>query len=1035
MKKIILFLMVSLIPLISFAQNDGINKPFRWVGNGVWINKPPPTYQPTKGVFHVDTVANKFYIHKGSGLYDELTVSAVGPWTDSAPNPWIYRNGSVSITNDDPFSFLFDLLVDDVNVDSNTDVVFKNGVSANASTLSIQSQGVSAISLNSFGSTAPGTTLGGGNAGTSKIDGGTTMNVVATQSLNFGVPSGGLSPELIVKNDSVRVNGVLQDFQGDMGLLDQVLGNTNGRIDWVDPLVASTINLATDNLTQDLESRTYDVSNNSLSFNNAKNYNFDFGTNLATEPFSIDYVDDGKLLVDFGNTNHYLIRSQLELNAGSDNTNRVAAVLGQSVVNDTISDAVGVYGNVKNEGGLVVLQRALYAANVTNGTGNATNASGIDIQVTNTGTGVVTNGVGVAVSAVATGTMTKFTGFKIGPKSGTGIGTFLGFVNEEPTATSYTEGGWVIGNSSGLIGSQILVVDGDGINDPVKILDILQDDTATKILADDGTGIIKFRDVATIGGAADNLGNHTATQNLDLAGNKIIDSGGTLGLQINSAGLVGINTTPASARFRVQGVGSEIGIFARTNSTTTTLHTGQFVQQGTAASLFAQNTGTGNGILSTTDVGINLLMTHTEAVATTNDNKYLETSIQAPVAANIIDGFGGHQNFKLQNTTGSSNDVYRQSYEWKDATNLHGMMSISVKGGVSTINDKIFQLSSDSNGRLIEAKGRLLADERVINQNALPTDPGAINYDADKGIMNIRNAFAGSSIQVGHESVVFVVNNTGATISDGTVVHITGYDSVNDAMEIELSVADTIENIGVLGVATTEMLDTKTGLITVLGRVNDLNTSSFAEGDIVYLSSTVPGGFTATKPEIPIQVGYIGKVNATTGFLHVEIKELEKSIYGGFSHTLDQSFTANVSTPIAFNKNDEISGITHSETVSNEEFTFISGGVYQATIEPQYTRTAGGGVDVMNIFIAKDTGSGFVNVADSNIKLAVNTASVTTVSPLTSTFSVNKGDKIRFMIQVETANLILDSFAASGTAPNDIPLTPSVIMNIVRIGD
>lgn len=328
-----------------------------------------------------------------------------------------------------------------------------------------------------------------------------------------------------------------------------------------------------------------------------------------------------------------------------------------------------------------------------------------------------------------------------------------------------------------------------------------------------------------------------------------------------------------------------------------------------------------------------------------------------------------------------------------------------------------------------------LLDGNLLNQDPLGSEPGSINYDPAKGTMNIRNIFPGSSLQVGQENVVFTVNNTGSTIVDGEVVNISGYDATNDALEIVLALADIVENTEVLGIATTNIPDGAVGLVTVFGRVNDVDTSSFNEGEIVYLSDTVPGGLTSTRPAIPIQMGHVGKVDASTGFIQVEIKVLEKSIFGGFSHLLDQVFTANVSAPIKFNKNEEVSGISHSETVDNDEFTFDSGGVYQATAEPQYTRTTGGGTDVLNMFLAKDSGSGFVNVTDSNVKFAVNTAGVTTVSPLTVTFRVDPGDKIRFMVQVETANLILDSFAASGVDPNDIPATPSVIMNIIRIGD
>lgn len=336
---------------------------------------------------------------------------------------------------------------------------------------------------------------------------------------------------------------------------------------------------------------------------------------------------------------------------------------------------------------------------------------------------------------------------------------------------------------------------------------------------------------------------------------------------------------------------------------------------------------------------------------------------------------------------------------------------------------------------IVEDGNVYLGTVNILNQDPLGFDPGSFNYDPVKGTMNVRNVFPGSSIQVGQESVVYVVNNSGVTIPDGKVVNISGYDATNDALEIILALADTVENTEVLGLTTTTMIDGSVGLVTVFGRVNDLDTTGFSTGELVYLSDTSAGDLTSTRPAIPIQMGHIGKIDASTGFVQVEIRALEKSIFGGFSHSIDQTFTANVSAPIQFNKNEQFSGIEHSETVNNDEFTFTSGGVYQSTAEPQYTRTTGGGTDVLNMFLAIDTGSGFVNVPGTNVKFTVNTAGATTVSPLTSTFRVSAGDKIRFMIQVEDANLILDAFPASGVAPNDIPLTPSIIMNIVRIGD
>jgi len=323
-----------------------------------------------------------------------------------------------------------------------------------------------------------------------------------------------------------------------------------------------------------------------------------------------------------------------------------------------------------------------------------------------------------------------------------------------------------------------------------------------------------------------------------------------------------------------------------------------------------------------------------------------------------------------------------------------------------------------------------------IKKNSQLLNQADVSYDTVKETMEIKGTL--NTLQVGQESYVFVKNVSGATLNDGDIVRITGYDSVFDALKVVKAIADKIENTEVSGVVTHTILNNAAGLITIFGRVNDIDTSGFTEGEEIYLSSTVAGAFTATKPlAIPIQIGHIGKVNATTGFIHVEIRELTPSIRGTFSDTTDQTYSANVSKAINFNTNDVLEGMTHSETVDNEEITIVSGWVYNIAIEPQYTRTTGGGVDVLNMFIQKSTDGGttFVNIPNSNIKVAISSAGLEAVTSLTQQPKLNAGDIIRIMIQVEDADLKLDAFVAFGTAPNDVPATPSVICNIHRIGD
>jgi hypothetical protein len=80
------------------------------------------------------------------------------------------------------------------------------------------------------------------------------------------------------------------------------------------------------------------------------------------------------------------------------------------------------------------------------------------------------------------------------------------------------------------------------------------------------------------GGGADNLGNHTATQNIDLAANKLVGNGGSEGIAIDANGNIGINTTtPTVAKLVVDGVDQAIAATGHATPIISTQSTGDII--------------------------------------------------------------------------------------------------------------------------------------------------------------------------------------------------------------------------------------------------------------------------------------------------------------------------------------------------------------------------------------------------------------------------------------------------------------------------
>jgi hypothetical protein len=137
----------------------------------------------------------------------------------------------------------------------------------------------------------------------------------------------------------------------------------------------------------------------------------------------------------------------------------------------------------------------------------------------------------------------------------------------------------------------------------------------------------------------------------------------------------------------------------------------------------------------------------------------------------------------------------------------------------------------------------------------------------------IRSSVAGSATRL----VTTVYNNTGSTILAGSVVYINGRHSSN-LPTIALATGNSEENsYKTFALVESNIPTSNSGVVIQAGNIGNLNlpTSSFTDGDIVYLSPTVPGGLTITKPLAPnhiCKIGSITRAHPTFGAIEVKIE-------------------------------------------------------------------------------------------------------------------------------------------------------------------
>jgi hypothetical protein len=128
-----------------------------------------------------------------------------------------------------------------------------------------------------------------------------------------------------------------------------------------------------------------------------------------------------------------------------------------------------------------------------------------------------------------------------------------------------------------------------------------------------------------------------------------------------------------------------------------------------------------------------------------------------------------------------------------------------------------------------------------------------------------------SGVAVAKNLEVFAHNGTGVTITKGSIVYING--AASGTPRITLSQANNeVNSARTIGFAKADIANGADGFVITEGELENVKTTDangsgiIGPGIQIYLSPTVPGGFTQTKPSAPNHLVYVGVITrASTG--------------------------------------------------------------------------------------------------------------------------------------------------------------------------
>ena len=206
----------------------------------------------------------------------------------------------------------------------------------------------------------------------------------------------------------------------------------------------------------------------------------------------------------------------------------------------------------------------------------------------------------------------------------------------------------------------------------------------------------------------------------------------------------------------------------------------------------------------------------------------------------------------------STSSIISSGYKFNDSgtssTDIWSSDKIISYSATPSVNYIDFATGSN----VIEKAGRLYFN---YNSNSLAYNPITPNNDL--------------VIDIGQDSYTQIYNSTGATLSIGQAVHISGATSNSFPYVVLSDASEITDRFQCDGIVTHVISNNSIGFITTMGIVNGFDLSSFQIGEEVSISDIVPGGLISTNQlALTSRITTIGTVlsNVSSGSIYVNLR-------------------------------------------------------------------------------------------------------------------------------------------------------------------
>jgi len=284
---------------------------------------------------------------------------------------------------------------------------------------------------------------------------------------------------------------------------------------------------------------------------------------------------------------------------------------------------------------------------------------------------------------------------------------------------------------------------------------------------------------------------------------------------------------------------------------------------------------------------------------------------------------------------------------------------------------------------------------QILNKPAIPTQTSNLTNNGADGTNPFITALDIPTAGQAGTLVREVKNMTGATLTKGTVVYISGANGNKPLVSKALATTDAL-SARTFGLLQSNILNNGLGYCVIIGDLTGLNTSSFTEGDQLYLSGVTAGTYTASKILAPTHLVYVGKVTRS----HPTLGQIEIGIQNGYE--LDEIHDVAISTPI----NDQVLSYDNATSLWKNK-------------------------SVTTADIAASTNKNYVT--DAQVTVIGNTSGTNTGDETTSTIKTKLG--ITTLSGNNTGDQDLSGYVPTARTVNAKPLSANVVLTTADVAD